>query len=48
MKNVVLQGKCLEELNSEFGFVIPNSTITWQFIIEAAPESQMMRPEVLR
>ena len=31
----------------EFGFVIPNSTNTWQSLIEAAPESQMMPAHVL-
>lgn len=31
----------------EFGFVIPNSTNTWQSLIEAAPESQMMPANVL-
>ena len=28
-------------------FVIPNSTNTWQSLIEAAPESQMMPARVL-
>ena len=32
----------------EFGFVIPDSTNTWQSIIEAAPESQMMPANVLK
>lgn len=32
----------------EFGFVIPNSTNTWQSLIEAAPESQMMPANVLK
>ena len=32
----------------EFGFVIPDSTNTWQSIIEAAPEEQMMPANVLR
>lgn len=31
----------------EFGFVIPGSTNTWQSVIEAAPESQMMPANVL-
>ena len=44
----VFQGQYLEEWSFEFGFVIPNSTNTWQSIIEAAPESQMMRSDVLR
>ena len=32
----------------EFGFVIPDSTNTWQSIIEAAPEGQMMPANVLK
>ena len=32
----------------EFGFVIPGSTNTWQSLIEAAPESQMMPAQALR
>lgn len=32
----------------DFGFVIPNSTNTWQSLIEAAPESQMMPANVLK
>ena len=32
----------------DFGFVIPASTNTWQSLIEAAPESQMMPAQVLR
>merc|ERR1711997_691450 len=31
----------------KFGFVIPSSTNTWQSLIEAAPESQMMPARVL-
>ena len=37
----------MEEWNFDFGFVIPNSTNTWQSLIEAAPESQMMPAKVL-
>jgi len=44
----MLQGRCLEEWFFEFGFVIPNSTNTWQSLIEAAPESQMMPANVLK
>lgn len=36
------------EWNFDFGFVIPGSTNTWQSIIEAAPENQMMPASVLR
>ena len=46
-QKVLFRGKCLEEWNFEFGFVIPNSTNTWQSLIEAAPESQMMPARVL-
>ena len=38
----------LTEWNFDFGFVIPGSTNTWQSVIEAAPESQMMPAQVLR
>ncbi|KAF8786942.1 Retinal rod rhodopsin-sensitive cGMP like protein [Argiope bruennichi] len=37
----------LQEWFFDFGFVIPNSTNTWQSLIEAAPESQMMPANVL-
>jgi len=46
-QRVLFKGKCLEEWYFEFGFVIPDSTNTWQSIIEAAPESQMMPASVL-
>nr|CAD7598489.1 unnamed protein product [Timema genevievae] len=46
-KNFISQGRCLEEWFFDFGFVIPNSTNTWQSLIEAAPESQMMPANVL-
>ena len=38
----------LVEWNFDFGFVIPGSTNTWQSLIVAAPESQMMPASVLR
>ncbi|XP_060073417.1 retinal rod rhodopsin-sensitive cGMP 3',5'-cyclic phosphodiesterase subunit delta-like [Ylistrum balloti] len=41
-QKVFFKGSCLEEWYFEFGFVIPGSTNTWQSIIEAAPENQMM------
>jgi hypothetical protein len=31
-----------------FGFVIPGSTNTWQSLIEAAPESQMIPANLLK
>ena len=43
----MFKDKCLEEWHFEFGFVIPNSTNTWQSLIEAAPEAQMMPARVL-
>ncbi|XP_023327596.1 retinal rod rhodopsin-sensitive cGMP 3',5'-cyclic phosphodiesterase subunit delta [Eurytemora carolleeae] len=46
-QKVLFKGRCLEEWNFEFGFVIPESTNTWQSLIEAAPESQMMPAKVL-
>ncbi|CAL8269875.1 unnamed protein product [Arctogadus glacialis] len=46
-QKVFFKGQCLEEWFFEFGFVIPNSTNTWQSLIEAAPESQMMPAHVL-
>lgn len=38
----------LTEWYFDFGFVIPSSTNTWQSLIEAAPESQMMPANVLK
>ncbi|KAJ0179216.1 hypothetical protein K1T71_004928 [Dendrolimus kikuchii] len=46
-QKVLFKGRCLEEWFFEFGFVIENSTNTWQSIIESAPESQMMPAHVL-
>jgi len=46
-QKVLFKGRCLEEWSFDFGFVIPNSTNTWQSLIEAAPESQMMPAKVL-
>lgn len=46
-QRVLYRGRCLEEWHFEFGFVIPNSTNTWQSLIESAPESQMMPARVL-
>ncbi|XP_045519695.1 retinal rod rhodopsin-sensitive cGMP 3',5'-cyclic phosphodiesterase subunit delta isoform X2 [Pieris brassicae] len=47
-QKVLFKGRCLEEWFFEFGYVIPNSTNTWQSIIESAPESQMMPATVLK
>lgn len=46
-QKILFKGRYLEEWYFEFGFVIPNSTNTWQSIIEAAPESQMMPANIL-
>lgn len=46
-QKVLFKGRCLEEWYFEFGFVIPGSTNTWQSLIEAAPESQMMPANIL-
>eukprot|EP00794_Sanderia_malayensis_P015460 gene15460-17043_t len=46
-QRVIFKGKCLEEWFFEFGFVIPESTNTWQSLIEAAAENQMMPANVL-
>lgn len=46
-QKILFKGRCIEEWCFDFGFVIPNSTNTWTNLIEAAPESQMMPPEVL-
>ncbi|CAL8110485.1 unnamed protein product [Orchesella dallaii] len=46
-QKVLFKGRCIEEWFFEFGFVIPNSTNTWQNLIEAAPESQMMPANIL-
>lgn len=47
-QRVMFKGNCLEEWFFDFGFVIPGSTNTWQSVIEAAPESQMMAASALR
>ncbi|CAH1971822.1 unnamed protein product [Acanthoscelides obtectus] len=46
-QKVLFKGRCLEEWNFEFGHVVRESTNTWQSIMEAAPESQMMPASVL-
>ncbi|XP_047139176.1 retinal rod rhodopsin-sensitive cGMP 3',5'-cyclic phosphodiesterase subunit delta isoform X1 [Hydra vulgaris] len=46
-QRVLFKGKCLEEWFFDFGFVIPDSTNTWQSLIEAAPSNQMMPANVL-
>ena len=46
-QRVYFKDRILEEWFFEFGAVIPNSTNTWQSLIEATPESQMMPAQVL-
>ncbi|CAD6207866.1 GSCOCG00010255001-RA-CDS [Cotesia congregata] len=41
-QRVLFKERCLEEWNFEFGFVMPGSINTWESIILAAPECQMM------
>uniref|UniRef100_A0A2P2ICT5 Probable cGMP 3',5'-cyclic phosphodiesterase subunit delta n=1 Tax=Hirondellea gigas TaxID=1518452 RepID=A0A2P2ICT5_9CRUS len=41
-QRVYYKDRILEEWFFDFGSVIPNSTNTWQSLIEAAPEAQMM------
>ncbi|KAI4454410.1 retinal rod rhodopsin-sensitive cgmp 3'5'-cyclic phosphodiesterase delta-subunit [Holotrichia oblita] len=47
-QKVLFKGRCLEEWYFEFGFVMADSTNTWQSVMEAAPESQMMPASVLK
>ncbi|XP_065191238.1 retinal rod rhodopsin-sensitive cGMP 3',5'-cyclic phosphodiesterase subunit delta-like [Sycon ciliatum] len=46
-QRVILNDTVLEEWFFDFGFVIPNSTNTWQSIIEAAPAQDMIPANVL-
>lgn len=46
-QKVYFKGKVLEEWYFQFGFVIPDSTNTWQSTIEAAPQGQMMPASAL-
>ena len=46
-QEVLFKNRALEEWKFDFGFVIPSSTNTWQSLIEAAPESQMMPAKAL-
>jgi retinal rod rhodopsin-sensitive cGMP 3',5'-cyclic phosphodiesterase subunit delta len=38
VQTVTVFGQAIEEWKFDFGFVIPNSTNTWQCIIEAGPD----------
>ncbi|TMS35524.1 hypothetical protein L596_002912 [Steinernema carpocapsae] len=46
-QRVFLKENVIEEWFFDFGFVIPNSTNTWQSTIEAAPEAQMLPASLL-
>eukprot|EP00047_Mylnosiga_fluctuans_P004635 m.235691 g.235691 ORF g.235691 m.235691 type:complete len:151 (-) comp12860_c0_seq1:81-533(-) len=46
-QRVLFKGNLLEEWHFDFGFVMPGSTNTWQSVIDAAPESQMMSAKAL-
>ncbi|VDK44944.1 unnamed protein product [Anisakis simplex] len=46
-QRVLLKDNIIEEWYFDFGFVIPQSTNTWQNLIEAAPESQMLPASLL-
>lgn len=46
-QRVFFQGVCMEEWFFEFGFVIPNSTNSWQQVILAADESSMLPASLL-
>lgn len=46
-QRIFFRGSLMEEWFFPFGFVIPNSTNTWQQTIEAADVSQMMPAAVL-
>merc|ERR1712060_991119 len=47
VQSVLYKGEPLEEWNFQFGFVIPNSTNTWQQTIEAADAEEMIPAELL-
>merc|ERR1712185_802057 len=47
VQRVLLNDDVLEDWSFAFGFVIPNSTNTWQQTIEAAEEEEMLPAEVL-
>jgi retinal rod rhodopsin-sensitive cGMP 3',5'-cyclic phosphodiesterase subunit delta len=43
----LLNEHCIEEWFFTFGYVIPNSTNTWQQVIKSAGKGKMMSPEIL-
>ena len=46
-QRIFFRGGLMEEWHFQFGFVIPNSTNTWQQTIEAADESKMLPAHAL-
>ena len=46
-QRIYFKDRILEEWFFEFGHVIPDSTNTWQSLIEAAPEAAMMPAQIL-
>eukprot|EP00045_Choanoeca_perplexa_P023067 m.12083 g.12083 ORF g.12083 m.12083 type:complete len:147 (-) comp9901_c0_seq1:27-467(-) len=46
-QKVHFKGSVMEQWHFEFGFVIPDSTNSWQNVIEAAPEGAMMPASAL-
>ena len=44
---VIFHGQCIESWKFHFGFVIPDSTNSWQQIIEAAAKDKMLPAEQL-
>lgn len=47
VQRIWLFGKIIEEWDFDFGFVIPNSTNTWEQIIDAAEEEDMLSAEII-
>jgi retinal rod rhodopsin-sensitive cGMP 3',5'-cyclic phosphodiesterase subunit delta len=47
IQKVMMNDYCIEKWSFRFGYVIPNSTNTWEQIIKAACKGQMMSAEVL-
>lgn len=47
VQTILFNGQHLEDWQFSFGFVIPNSTNTWQQTIEAADEDEMIPAELL-
>ncbi len=46
-QKVLLMGEPIEQWDFDFGFVMPNSTNSWQQTIEAAEESEIIPADVL-